>query len=174
MLRISHLPHLCFALALSASSLAQHAPAHALVHPIAPSSPAPAFSRPDLSHRTITLADYRGKVVLLNFWASWCAPCLTEMPQFAAWQTRYGPHGLQVLGVSMDDSAAPAERVVTRLKLSYPVLMGDEKLGNAFGGVLGLPETFLIDQKGKVHSIYKSADDLKAIEHEIQTLLATP
>jgi cytochrome c biogenesis protein CcmG/thiol:disulfide interchange protein DsbE len=69
--------------------------------------PAPVFERTDLAGRKVRLKDYRGKVVLLNFWATWCASCQVELPRFAEWQKRYGAQGLQVLAVSMDDNAAP-------------------------------------------------------------------
>lgn len=129
------------------------------------------FSRMDLSHRKVELIAYRGKVILLNFWATWCGPCLIEMPTFVEWQKQYGPERFQVLGVSMDD-AIPAVRTTTaRLKLNYPVVMGDEKLGAAYGGILGLPVTFLIDRDGKIRARYQGATDLKSIDRDIQSLL---
>lgn len=113
----------------------------------------------------------RGKVVLLNFWATWCAPCLTEMPVFSAWQRRYGPQGLQVVGISMDDSEVPVRKVVLRLKLDYPVAMGDVKLGELYGGVLGLPLTYLIDRHGIVRADFQGTADLKQIEARAKRLL---
>jgi cytochrome c biogenesis protein CcmG/thiol:disulfide interchange protein DsbE len=132
---------------------------------------APNFSRMDLSHKKIELTSYRKKVVLLNFWATWCAPCLTEMPTFIAWQTQYGSENFQVIGVSMDDAAPEVSATVTKLKLNYPVLMGDEHLGAVYGGVLGLPVTFLIDREGKIHARYQGAADLTRINDDIQSLL---
>jgi cytochrome c biogenesis protein CcmG, thiol:disulfide interchange protein DsbE len=131
---------------------------------------APNFSRPDLSHRKIVLSSYRGKVVLLNFWATWCGPCLTEMPTFAEWQTQYGSGNFQVIGISMDDATPDVIATVSRLKLNYPVLMGDEYLGAAYGGVLGLPVTFLIDREGKIRARYQDAS-LTRINSDIQKLL---
>lgn len=135
---------------------------------------APNFSRTDLDHRQIDLADYRGKVVLLNFWATWCGPCLTEMPRFVAWQREYGGHGLQVIGVSMDDDAQPVRAAYRKYRLNYPVVMGEEKLGELYGGVLGLPVTFLIDAKGKIRFEYQGATDLNTIQNEIRGLLQSP
>lgn len=133
---------------------------------------APNFSRMDLNHRQANLADYRGKVVLLNFWATWCGPCLTEMPQFVAWQREYGEQGLQVIGVSMDDDAQPVRAVSRKYRLNYPVIMGDERIGELYGGIFGLPVTFLIDRNGKIRFKHQGAADLSKIQSEIQTLLS--
>lgn len=132
---------------------------------------APSFSRLDLRHQKISLSTYRGKVVLLNFWATWCAPCLMEMPAFAQWQKQYGTEKFQVIGISMDDAAPEVVATVSKLKLDYPVLMGDEHLGTAYGGVLGLPVTFLIDRDGKIQAKYQGVTDLPRIKGDIQSLL---
>lgn len=132
---------------------------------------APVFARRDLNGHTVDLARLRGKVVLLNFWATWCAPCQTEMPVFSKWQKDYGPRGLQVVGISMDDSEAPVRRVAGRLKLDYPIAMGDVKLGDRYGGVLGLPLTYLIDRKGVVRAQFQGVSDLKVIEARVRKLL---
>ncbi len=134
--------------------------------------PAPAFVRTDLSGRRIDLHAYRGKVVLLNFWATWCGPCQVELPRFSAWQKQYGPAGLQVIAASMDDDSTGVRPVVRKLKLDFPVVMGDEKLGMLYGGVLGLPVTFLIGRDGKVDARIDSGADLDATERRIQQLLA--
>ena len=114
----------------------------------APGQPAPDFTRTDLSGSTLSLGRYRGKIVLLNFWATWCAPCLAEIPKFSLWQQTYGPEGLQVLGVSMDDDSAPVKRTLRKYGIVYPVVMGDAPLGELYGGVLGLPQSYLIDASG--------------------------
>jgi len=132
---------------------------------------APEFVRTDLNRKRMDLKTYRGKVVLLNFWATWCAPCQIEMPSFVAWQKKYGPRGLQVIGISMDDDPASARDLYRKLKLNYPVAMGDEKLGQLYGGIFGLPETFLIDRHGRVSAEYQGETDLKSIETQLQTLL---
>ena len=133
---------------------------------------APDFSRPDLAGKAVRLADYHGKLVLLNFWASWCGPCLEEMPKFSGWQREYGAQGLQVIGVSMDDDLASARRLIARHPTAYPILIGDAELGESFGGVLGLPLTYLIDPKGRIVARYQGNGDLAKMEAKIKALLA--
>jgi len=135
---------------------------------------APEFKRRDLNGQTLDLARYRGKVVLLNFWATWCAPCQLEMPVFAAWQRQYGPRGLQVVGISMDDDPALARRSVARLQLNYEIAMGDERLGALYGGVMGLPTTFLIDRNGVVRAQFQGETDLSSIEKQVVALANGP
>ncbi len=135
---------------------------------------APQFTRTDLNGARIDLARFRGKVVLLDFWATWCASCLVEMPTFAQWQLQFGPQGLQILGISMDDDPAMARRAYARHSLNYHVAMGDEKLGELYGGVLGLPLIYLIDRKGIVRARFQGESDLKTIEKQLKALLAEP
>jgi peroxiredoxin len=141
--------------------------------PAVPQS-APDFTRTDLAGRSIALRSYRGKLVLLNFWATWCAPCLSEIPRFADWQRRYGRAGLQVLGVSMDDDPAPVRAAYQKFHLDYPVVMGDAQLGELFGGVLGLPCSYLIDPRGHIVARFEGEPDLKRMEVRIQALLPHP
>jgi thiol-disulfide isomerase/thioredoxin len=139
-------------------------------HPAQTGKAAPDFTVTD-GTTTVHLASYRGRVVLLNFWATWCAPCQLEMPVFADWQRRYGP-GLQVVGISMDDDAAPVRNLIARMKVNYPVAMGDATLGERYGGVLGLPLTYLIDKRGTVRARFQGETDLKVIEKQLKVMLA--
>ena len=133
---------------------------------------APLFVRTDLNHKRLDVNAYRGKVVLLDFWATWCAPCEVEMPSFVAWQKKYGPQGLQIIGISMVDDPALVRSMVSKLKLNYPVAMGDVKLGDLYGGVLGLPISFLIDRHGVIQAEYQGEADLNKIEKQMQSLLS--
>jgi cytochrome c biogenesis protein CcmG/thiol:disulfide interchange protein DsbE len=135
---------------------------------------APEFSRKDLNGNNLVLRSLRSKVVLLNFWATWCAPCLVEMPIFAKWQQQYGSQGLQVVGISMDDDSVSVRRVLSKLKLNYPIAMGDAALGERYGGVLGLPLTYLIDRKGVVRAQIQGETDVNSIEKQLKLILAQP
>jgi hypothetical protein len=93
------------------------------------------------------------------------------MPRFVAWQRQYGPRGLHIIGISMDDDPAFARKLHKKMKLNHPVAMGDEKLGQLYGGVLGIPLTFLIDSKGKVQAQFRGDTDLKLIEEQFKPLI---
>ena len=109
--------------------------------------------------------------MLLNFWATWCSPCLVEMPVFAKWQQQYGAQGLQVVGISMDDDSAPVRRLLAKMKLNYPIAMGDAALGERYGGVLGLPLTYLIDRDGTVRAQFQGETDANTIEKQLRPML---
>jgi peroxiredoxin len=105
---------------------------------------APDFALQSIDGKTVRLSDFRGKAVLLNFWATYCAPCRIEMPWFVELQDRYAAEGLQVVGVAMDDASPDdIEKFASELGVNYPILVGEETVGNAYGGVQFLPSTFL-------------------------------
>src|ERR1051326_986026 len=135
---------------------------------------APDFSLPQLDGTPLRLSAYRGNVVLLDFWATWCAPCLESIPHFVDLQNQYGPKGLQIIGVSMDDSPDPVRDFYQRFKMNYPVVMGNADIGEAYGGVLGLPIAFVIDRNGRIYSKHSGASDNAVLETEILNLLQTP
>ena len=112
--------------------------------------PAPEFALTDINGKPLTLSQYKGKVVLLDFWATWCAPCKVEIPHFIALQDKYGPQGLQIIGLSMDDDAKPVVKFAEQMKVNYPIAIADEKLASKYGGVLGLPIAFVIDKEGRI------------------------
>jgi thiol-disulfide isomerase/thioredoxin len=115
------------------------------------SSPAPDFALESLDGKTMRLSDFRGKAVLLNFWATWCGPCKIEMPWFVDFQKQYGSQGLQVVGVAMDDaSKEDIGKFAKDMGVNYPILIGKESVGDQYGGVPALPESFLIGRDGKV------------------------
>jgi thiol-disulfide isomerase/thioredoxin len=118
---------------------------------ITASAPAPDFSLESLDGSSLRLSDLRGKAVLLNFWATWCGPCKIEMPWFVELQKEYGPQGLQIVGVAMDDSSKEdIAKFAKEMGVNYPVLIGKEAVGDAYGGVPALPESFFIGRDGKI------------------------
>jgi cytochrome c biogenesis protein CcmG, thiol:disulfide interchange protein DsbE len=132
---------------------------------------APDFTLPQLDGRDLRLSSYRGKVVLLDFWASWCAPCREETPHLIELQQKYGGRGLQIIGVSMDDSPDPARAFYQQFHMNYPVAMGNAKTGELYGGVLGLPIAFLIKRDGRIYAKHIGATDPATFDKEIATLL---
>ncbi len=132
---------------------------------------APAFDLRGLNGERVNFADYRGKVILLDFWATWCVPCRTEVPKFVALQNRYSRHGFQMLGISMDDSPEPVRRFRARFKMNYPLAMGTPAVAESYGGVLGLPLAFLIARDGRIVKVYDGSANLDLIEQDIQALL---
>jgi len=112
---------------------------------------APDFDLQSLEGKNVKLSDFRGKAVLLNFWATWCGPCKIEMPWFVELQKEYGPQGFQVVGVAMDEaSAEDIAKFVRQMGVNYPILLGKEAVGQSYGGVGVLPTTFFIDRDGKL------------------------
>ena len=132
---------------------------------------APDFTITDIQGKKLSLADYKGKVVLLDFWATWCAPCLEEIPHFIDMQQRLGPQGFQVIGISMDDGPKPVQQFYEEHKLNYPVAVGDSKLADSYGGVLGLPVTFVINRDGQIRKKFVGATDPAVIEQEVVAAL---
>ena len=132
---------------------------------------APDFTLTDINGQPLRLADYKGKVVLLDFWATWCAPCRSEIPRFVAWQKQYGPQGLQVIGLSMDDDSKPVPAFMQQFGIDYPVALGDAKLADQYGGVLGLPVTFVIGRDGQIYHKHIGLTDMALLEGEIKQLL---
>ena len=134
---------------------------------------APDFTLQSLDGKTVRLSDFHGKAVLLNFWATWCQPCKIEMPWFVELQKQYGPEGLQVVGIAMDD-ASPEDiaKFAKELGVNYPVLIGKETVGDAYGGVQFLPATFYIGRDGKVVDKVFGLKGRGEIEDDIKKSLA--
>ena len=121
--------------------------------------PAPEIKVQDLEDKDVTLADYQGKVVLVNFWATWCDPCRVEIPWLIEMQDKYGPRGFTVLGIAMDEEGKPVVRPFVnrerydvngqKLPMNYPIVIGGEAVAEKFGGLLGYPTSVLISKDGK-------------------------
>ena len=120
----------------------------------------------------LRLSDYAGKVVLLDFFATWCSPCRDEIPHFVQWQSTYGSQGLQVIGVSMDDDPSPVAPFSRELGINYPVVLGTPQLASRFGGILGLPANIVIGRDGKLVSKHLGLVDLSQLQQELTAQLA--
>jgi peroxiredoxin len=129
---------------------------------------APDFTLKDINGKMVKLSDFRGKAVVLNFWATWCPPCKIEIPWFEDLQQRYGSQGLEVVGVALDDSSdAEIAKFAQDMKMNYPVLLGKEETSDLYGGVEALPTTFYIDRNGKIISSVPGLVDRKEIEDNV-------
>jgi peroxiredoxin len=133
--------------------------------------PAPDFTLDDSSGAAVRMSDYKGKVVLLNFWATWCHGCKLEIPWFIDFQDKYKDSGLAVIGVSMDDDGWKSVKpFLEEKKLNYSVVIGSDDLGKLYG--LGsMPMTVLIDRDGRIAASYSGVVDRAKCEREIRTLL---
>lgn len=127
----------------------------------------------DLDGRRFRMSDYKDKVILVNFWAAWCAPCAEEIPQFVGMQNKYRDQGLQVVGVSVEDIESELRAFCIKNHVNYPVVPGDQTVADSFGGVLGLPTTVLIDRDGVIYKKYAGATDFALLEHDLLPLLTS-
>ena len=134
---------------------------------------APGFHLRDRHGNTVNLADFRGRVVMLNFWATWCGPCKFEIPWFMEFQQQFRDAGLTVLGVSMDeDGWKSVNPYLDEQKVNYPVMIGDDTLAKAYGGLDALPTTFLIDKRGRIAAVHTGLAAKATYEGEIKKLVA--
>jgi peroxiredoxin len=135
---------------------------------------APDFALQDIDGHTVRLSDLRGKAVVLNFWATWCPPCKAEIPWFIDLQNKYGPQGLQIVGVSMDDGGMAAVVPFARkIGINYKVLLGNSDVSDMYGGIYSLPTTFYIGRDGRVLEYVPGLITHYEIERNIKAALAS-
>ena len=133
---------------------------------------APEFELPDVSGAKVHLSDFKNKVVLVNFWATWCAPCEIETPWFVEFDKKYRESGLQIVGISLDeDGVAPVKKFMEKYNIEYKIVMGNEDTAQNFGGVIGLPTSFIVDQDGKFYSMHRGLVSKDLYVEEIERLL---
>ena len=146
--------------------------------------PAPQFSLQDLNGEKVSLADYKGKAVLINFWATWCGPCKVETPWLVDLRNQYAPRGFEILGISAEgDDLAPNDKegwardkaaiadFVQRMHMPYPVLIDGDSLSKPYGGLDAMPTSFFVDRTGKIVAATMGITSKDDIEENIQKAL---
>ncbi len=156
--------------AITALSLPASAPVRAAVAaPASALASAPAWTLKDLDGKPVSLSQFKGKVVILDFWATWCPPCRTEIPGYIALQKKYADDGLVVIGVSVDtDGTAPVKKFIKDFGINYMVVMADDSIQDAYGPILGYPTTFIIDRDGHIRD--KKLGRMPAAQYEQKVL----
>ena len=133
---------------------------------------APEWALPGLDGKTVQLSDFKGKVVVLNFWATWCPPCRREIPDLVALHNKYADQGVVVIGVSLDEGgAAVVKSFATKSGIHYPLVMGDPQTAQAYGGISAIPTTFIISRDGKLAGSIEGGASLAGFEAAIKPAL---
>ncbi|HWB84332.1 MAG TPA: TlpA disulfide reductase family protein [Bryobacteraceae bacterium] len=160
---------------LTSCSSSSHSVKAASVKPDNDRKAAPDFALKDADGKTVHLSDYRGKVVLLDFWATWCGPCKIEIPWFMDLERKEKDKGFAVLGVSMDDEGWEVVKpFIAQMGMNYRVLVGNDHTAELYGGIDALPTTFLIDRTGKIAAVHVGLTDRKDFEDAVEKLLQAP
>ena len=136
---------------------------------------APNFTLKDADGNPVNLTDYRGKVVLVNFWATWCGPCEVEIPWFVEFEKKYKDQGFAVLGLSMDDDGWKSVRpYIASHKINYRVMIASEVVSQQFGDIDALPTSFVLDRQGRIATNHVGLVDKRDYQNEILKLLEVP
>lgn len=135
--------------------------------------PAPAWSLKDLDGKTVNLADFKGKVVVLDIWATWCPPCRAEIPHFIELQNEWKDKGVVIVGLSVDSTgAADVAKFVKDHGMTYPIVMDDGTTSSAYGADQGIPTTVVIDKKGNIVASHLGLTERSVFEDDIKKALA--
>jgi peroxiredoxin len=136
-------------------------------------STAPDFELADLSGNKVHLSDFKGKVVILDFWATWCGPCRSEIPHFVTLQSKYKDKGLEVVGLSLDAEGAGVVRpFAEKNDINYTMLLANDEIAHRYGGIVGIPTTFVVDRQGRIVKKFFGVTSPETFEQAIQPLLA--
>ena len=141
--------------------------------PSAPGVPAeiPDLSLPGLGGKQVRLQDFRGKILLVDFWATWCGPCKETIPDLVKLQERHRSNGLVVLGISLDVQGEEAVAAFAKqYRVNYTVLLGDDRTARAFGGIVGIPTSFVVDRQGRIVKRFVGVVDAAAYEDVIRNI----
>jgi thiol-disulfide isomerase/thioredoxin len=138
--------------------------------------PAPVWTLKDTDGKDVASSQFKGKVVVVDFWATWCPPCRTEIPGYVALQKKYADQGLVFVGISVDgdDSIAAVKAFVKQFKINYVIVMADDKIQDSFGVTQGYPTTFIIDRDGVVRNRKVGRESTPDYEKEILAVLNPP
>jgi cytochrome c biogenesis protein CcmG/thiol:disulfide interchange protein DsbE len=135
--------------------------------------PAPSFTLQDLKGNQVSLSDFKGKVVVLDFWATWCPPCVKEIPHFIELYEQYKDRGFAMVGISLDRKGiSVVKSFALKYQVNYPILMADGQVQKAYGGIPSIPTTFVIDKAGNIRQKYVAYRDKAVFEADIKKLLA--
>lgn len=134
---------------------------------------APDFRLPTVFGDTLSLSDYYGKVVILNFWATWCPPCRAEIPGFIKLQKEFEDQGFTFIGIALDKQQK-VEQFYKDYKMNYPVVIGNQEVSAAYGGITGIPTTFVLDREGRIVKKYVGMRPEKVFREDIVKLLSEP
>ncbi len=163
---------LAAAVAVLGLACSSSSPVRAAVKPEKDRKAAPAFSLKDSMGRTVTLAEYKGKTVLLNFWATWCGPCKIEIPWLMEFEQKYKDKGFAVLGVSLDEEGWDVVKpYLERTKVNYRMLLGDDMVAQLYGGVDSLPTSFIIDRQGRIAATHVGLVSKSVYEKDLDAIL---
>lgn len=133
---------------------------------------APDFNLKDLSGKTVKLSDFKGKVVVLNFWATWCGPCRAEIPALIKARNQYHDKGVEIIGISLDDDGSESVAAFAKqFKINYPIVIGTLKDVNNYGSFDSIPTTFVVDREGKIRSSHLGMVSFGDVENAVKPLL---
>jgi len=132
------------------------------------------FELADLSGKKVRLSDFKGKVVILDFWATWCGPCRAEIPEFVKLQSKYKDKGLAIVGLSLDsDGESVVAPFARKHDINYTMLLANDGTARLYGGVNAIPTTFILDRQGRIVKKFIGVMPRETFEQAIQPLLAS-
>lgn len=134
--------------------------------------PAPEFSLQDVNGIEVKLSDFKNKVVIIDFWATWCPPCRQEIPHFIGLYSQYKGQGLEIIGIALDTKGAKVVPLfVEQNSINYAVLLGNQDVADLYGGIAAIPTTFIVDREGNISKKYIGYNDKEVFERDIKELL---